>query len=219
MENMFYKETAFKMRVLALDFETNGVVSDDVLPCGAFPTQVSVTAYDPETDEITHLYDSYIRGARSLSAWALGNTHIRLELLKDAPLPEVVSAELAALWQEGDVVSSHNTKFDLDTVLPLIAPRDHPFLKGPRVCTMRQGWCPGLQKPRLIHVCREFEVPYELTYQHSAIQDSLSLAKCIQAAHKRGLPFQVLHRLEVSADQPDVQDVPVRASKRRPRAA
>ena len=196
------------MRFLALDFETNGVVADDVLPCGAFPTQVSVTAYDPETDEITHLYDSYIRGARSLSAWVMANTHIRLELLQDAPLPEVVSAELAALWQNGDILASHNTKFDLDTVLPLLVPKDHPFCKAPRVCTMSQGWCLGMQWPRLIHVCRELGVEYNFTESHTAKHDSIAVAKCIQAAHRLDMPFKVLQRMQVPA-------APERKNKRR----
>ncbi len=46
------------MRYLCIDFETNGRPNDWVLPCGAFPTQVSVTACVPATREMTHLYDS-----------------------------------------------------------------------------------------------------------------------------------------------------------------
>ena len=45
-------------RYLIIDFETNGKTCDKVMPMGAFPTQVSVDAFDPETGEVHHLYDS-----------------------------------------------------------------------------------------------------------------------------------------------------------------
>ena len=179
------------MRFLAIDFETNGLTSDSVLPCGAFPTQVSVTAYDPELDEITHLYDSYIHGAGSLSRWVLENTQVRLDLLYHAPPPELVSAELAALWQEGDLVVAHNTKFDLETVLPKITSPDHPLLWCRRVCTMKQRWCTGMDSPRLLHLCRELRVPYAINDAHSAVYDSLAVAKCVQVAHRKGLQLGV----------------------------
>lgn len=179
------------MRFLAIDFETNGLSRDEVLPCGAFPTQVSVTAYDPDLDEVAHLYDSYIHGAQSLSPWTLNNTHVTLDLLCDAPPPELVSAELAALWQEGDVIVAHNAKFDLETVLPKIATQAHPFFSSPRMCTMHQPWYPGMNKPRLKHVCQELHVPYEPTVAHSALHDSLAVAKCVQEAHRVGMPFKM----------------------------
>jgi DNA polymerase III epsilon subunit-like protein len=180
------------MRFLAIDFETNGLASDDVLPSGAFPTQVSVHAYDPDKDEIEHLYESYIQGAESLSSWVMENTHIRLELLQDAPLPEVVSARLAALWRENDVVVAHNTKFDLETVLLKIATKDHPFYKSKRACTMSQEWCTVLNRPRLSQLCRRFGLPYESTRAHAATHDSLAVAMCVQAARRLGMPTTTL---------------------------
>ena len=191
---MFPCKKADSMRFLAIDFETNGLASDDVLPSGAFPTQVSVHAYDPEKDEIEHLYQSYIHGAQSLSPWVLQNTHIRLELLQDAPLPEVVSAQLAALWRKDDVMVAHNAKFELDTVLPKIATQDHPFFRSLRICTMGQSWCLGFDRPRLVQLCRELAVPYESTEAHSATYDSLAVAKCLQAARKDERPTQT-HRV------------------------
>ena len=119
------------MRYLCLDFETNGRPQDRVQPCGAFPTQVSVTAFVPATDEVTQLYDSYIYGAESLSDWVLCNTPVRLKLLETAPSGKEVSAALAALWQEGDIVVAHNAQFDICTVLPKIACPDHPFFADP----------------------------------------------------------------------------------------
>jgi DNA polymerase III epsilon subunit-like protein len=185
------------MRFLAIDFETNGLAGANVLPCGAFPTQVSVTAYDPELDEIEHLYDSYIHGAESFSQWALENTRITLELLQHAPPPELVSEELAKLWQEGDVVAAHNTTFDLETVLTKIAPRDHPFLRSRRLCVMSQGWAPGLDRPRLVQLCDALGVKYNLERSHTAKEDSLAVTKCIQIAHHLEKPFKVLSQTMV----------------------
>ena len=88
------------MRYLAIDFETNGRPNDYVLPCGAYPTQVSVTAFVPASGEIVHLYDSLIHGARSLTDWVIQNTPVRLELLQNAPSAKEVSAALAELWQK-----------------------------------------------------------------------------------------------------------------------
>jgi DNA polymerase III alpha subunit (gram-positive type) len=196
-EGCSLKEKAFEMRFLAIDFETNGLAGASVLPCGAFPTQVSVTAYDPELDEIEHLYDSYIHGAETFSQWALDNTRITLELLQNAPAPELVSEKLANLWQEDDVVAAHNTTFDLETVLTKIAPREHPFLQCQRLCVMSQGWAPGLDRPRLVQLCDALGVEYDLEKNHTAKEDSLAVAKCIQAAHHLNKPFKVLRQVMV----------------------
>jgi DNA polymerase III alpha subunit (gram-positive type) len=176
------------MRYLAIDFETNGRTDDPVLPRGAYPTQVSVTAYVPDTGEIVHLYDSYIRGAESLSEWVTQNTSMSLELLANAPSPMVVSEALKGLWQDGDILVAHNACFDLDTVLPQITADDHPFQLAPRICTMRTRWpTPGW--PTLSALCAMLDVPY--SDGHSATHDSLALARCVQAAWERKVQFSV----------------------------
>jgi len=104
------------MRYLAIDFETNGRPCDRVLPCGAFPTQVSVDAFDLDSGEVVHLYDSFIHGARSLSEWVVENTPVTLEILDCAPSAKEVADALADLWVDGDVIAAHNCTFDLGTV-------------------------------------------------------------------------------------------------------
>ena len=71
-------------RYLVIDFETNGRPCDKVRPMGAFPTQVSVDAFDPATGEVRRLYDSYIQGAESLSDWVCKNTPVTFKKLEKA---------------------------------------------------------------------------------------------------------------------------------------
>jgi DNA polymerase III alpha subunit (gram-positive type) len=181
------------MRFLALDFETNGRSSDDVLPCGGFPTQVSVTACVPATGDVLHLYNSYIRGAKSLSDWVCKNTSVTLELLENAPLADEVSLALGNLWNEGDVIVAHNACFDLGVVLPKIAPANHPFLACPWVCTMQEGWamCALRKRPTLGELCGLLEVPYVPSMAHDATYDTHALASCLLAAHARGRKWSV----------------------------
>lgn len=179
-------------RFLAIDFETNGLAGDDVLPHGAFPTAVSVTSYDPDLDRVEHIFTSYIHGAETFSEWVQERGVFNLEVLYNSPPLTVVLQKLADLWREGDVVAAHNAKFDLETVLRKLAPEDHPFLTAPRVCTMSQGWCSDYDKPRLVHVCQELDVPYIFRLAHTARYDSEAVAKCIQAAHSRGLRIKTM---------------------------
>ena len=179
-------------RFLAIDFETNGLVGDDVLPHGAFPTAVSVTAYDPGIDRVQHLFTSYIHGAETFSEWVQEKGTFTLEVLYDSPPLPVVLQKLADLWREGDVLATHNAKFDLETVLRKVAPEDHPFLTAPRLCTMSQGWCPGYNKPWLAHLCQELDVPYIFRLAHNSRYDSEAVAKCVQVAHTRGLRIKTM---------------------------
>jgi DNA polymerase III alpha subunit (gram-positive type) len=177
------------MRYLCLDFETNGRPQDWVRPCGAFPTQVSVTAFVPATDEVTQLYDSFIYGAESLSDWVESNTPVRLKLLETGQSGDEVSAALAALWQEGDIVVAHNAQFDLRTVLSKIAWFDHPFFANPSICTMCQPWARKItgKQPTMSKLCGFFKVPYTAKSAHDARYDSKALACCMKAIHKGGL--------------------------------
>ncbi len=174
------------MRFLALDFETNGLPCDKLLPCGAFPTQVSVDAFVPSTGEVVHLHDSFIRGAVDVSPWVLKHTPVTLELLDRAPHPDDVAAALAQLWQAGDVVVAHNAQFDLDTVLPKIAAPRHPFLTGPSICSKQEPWARLLagKQPSLADLCDILAVPFCGAEAHDATYDTKVLACCMRAAHE-----------------------------------
>ena len=184
------------MKYLIIDFETNGRPCDRVFPKGGYPTQVSVESFDPITGEISHLYDTFIRGALSLSPWVQNNTSVTLEKLKDAPAPCEVSEALAELWQEGDVVVAHNVGFDLGQVLPQIAGPTHPLLNAPAVDTMREHWATKAfnKLPRLKELCAHLEVQFEDSCAHDAIYDAQALAKCMKAAHERGLTWTAKKR-------------------------
>ena len=177
-------------RYLIIDFETNGRPHDKVLPCAAYPTQVSVDAYYPETQAIDHLYDSFIRGAGSLTQWVLENTPVTLDLLEQAPTADVVSADLANLYREGDVMVAHQAQFDLGTVLPKIADMGHPFLNAPVICTVRPPWaCAALGKSSvsLQDLCRFLGVEFDDDKAHDATYDTRALALCMKSA-QNGLP-------------------------------
>ena len=181
------------MRYLAIDFETNGRPCDRVLPCGAYPTQVSVSAFVPASGEVLHLYDSFIHGARSLTDWVLENTPVTLELLQNAPPAAEVSAALAELWQAGDIVVAHSTCFDLGMVLPKIAKWDHPFLTAPRICTMREAWPrKALGKMQsLSDLCGLLRVPFKAAEAHDATYDTMALARCMKEAHLKRYSWTV----------------------------
>ena len=176
------------MRFLALDFETNGKPNDCLRPCGAFPTQVSVDAFVPETNEVVHLYDSFIHGAEDLSDWVLANTPVTHDLLEVAPWAAEVSLALADLWREGDIIACHNATFDLGTVIPKIAGREHPFRTAPFICTMREPWTRKAagKQPKLSELCAILGVPFHADKAHDATYDTHALAHCMKAAHERG---------------------------------
>ena len=193
-----WREKAYlgTMKYLIIDFETNGRPCDRVFPKGGYPTQVSVEGYDPLTGEVTHLYDSYVRGARSMSQWVQDNTSVTLEKLKEAPAPCEVSEALAELWEDGDIVVAHNVGFDLGLVLPQIAGPTHPLLNAPVVDTMRERWATQAfnKLPRLEQLCAHLEVKFEDSCAHDAIYDAQVLAKCMKAAHERGLTWTAKKR-------------------------
>ena len=69
------------MRYVCLDFETNGFslkgakFEDWTLPFSSYPVQLSVDAV--EDGEVSHLYDTVIRGATSRAPWAQENVHLQ----------------------------------------------------------------------------------------------------------------------------------------------
>ncbi len=184
------------MKYIIIDFETNGKLGDRVLPKGGFPTQVSVEGFNPLTGEVTHLYDSFVRGAMSLSQWVQDNTPVTLDKLKDAPAPCEVSQALADLWEEGDIVVAHNVGFDLGTVLPHIAGPTHPLLNAPAIDTMHERWATQAfnKLPKLQELCAHLDVPFDYSSAHDATYDTQARAKCMQTAHERGLTWTVKKR-------------------------
>ena len=160
------------VRYVCLDFETNGF-PDDVckpLPWSSYPIQVSLTAV--EGGEVTHLYDSRIRGAETFSPWVAKNVPITLSELKDAPTLTKVIRDIAELLRPTDWIVAHNCRFDLETCLartaqrsPLCQSKDlHFILSLPRFCTMSCSYMrsvfPGRSK--LSSVCNHFGIAFML---------------------------------------------------------
>ena len=198
-----YKEPK---RYLIIDFETNGLPNDRVLPCGAYPTQVSLDAVCPITREIHHLYDSFIRGATSLTPWVLQNTPVTLELLSSSPLAEEVSQRLAELWEDGDVLVAHNAQYDLRMVFPKMAHPAHPFFQSPVICTMRDPWVTKTftKRPSLQRLCDFFGVDASMYDAHDATGDTYALACCMQASFERGVQWSPIWPYIQPKIKPDI---------------
>ena len=177
-------------RCLVIDFETNGRPCDAERPCGAFPTQVSVDAFYLETGEITHLYDSFIQGAETLSDWVVKNTPVTLKKLATAPYSWDVAEALAKLWKPGDIIVAHNVSFDLGALLKICAPC-HPWLHSVVVDTMRAPWIKRDigKPPKLSALCEHLGVPFEPSKLHDATYDTRALSLCLREARARGLEW------------------------------
>ena len=174
------------MKYLILDTETSGNRArpkpgdppvrpfDYPLPWADFPLQVSVDAV--EYGEITHLYDSLVKGATQLSPWVREN--------------------VAALIQDGHCLVAHSRHYDIDQVIVKWARckncLDMPELKritsAAPFCTLK---CPYTQTAlpyggrKLPHLCEHFGVTLECA--HDARADTRALAECVAEAWRRGV--------------------------------
>jgi DNA polymerase III epsilon subunit-like protein len=194
------------VRYLILDTETNGRRTnpkpgeppvrpcDYPLPWADFPIQISVDLV--EYGEITHLYDTLVRGATQFAPWVRANVPISPESLADGKDFAQVIREVAALIQDGDCVVAHNRIYDIDQVIVKYARcknlLDMPELKritsAAPLCTWR---CPYTQTAlpssgrKLPHLCAHFGVTLEGA--HDARADTHALAECVAEAWRRGV--------------------------------
>ena len=194
------------VRYLILDTETTGNRArpkpgeppvrpcDYPLPWADYPIQISIDAV--EYGEITHLYDTLVKGATQLSPWVLENVPITLKSLADGKGFAQVIREVAALIQDGDCIVAHNRAYDIEQVILKYArielSLDMPELKritsAAPLCTLR---CPYTQSAlpyghrKLHHLCEHFGVTLEGA--HDARADTHALAECVAEAWRRGV--------------------------------
>jgi DNA polymerase III alpha subunit (gram-positive type) len=108
------------MRLLCIDFETNGFPTsgaprcDRPLPWSSYPIQVSMDFVADGV--ITHAYDSIIRGATNLAPWVRDNVQITLEQIRAGKSWDRVVDDIAGLLLPGDVMVAHKAHFDLTVV-------------------------------------------------------------------------------------------------------
>ena len=188
-------------RYVCIDFETNGISERGApfkhwtLPCQNYPTQLSVDIV--EDGMVAHVYDTYVRGATSMSAWAKQNTPITLEALSTGRPLAVVVEDLADLIQPGDTLVAHNVHYDLNQSLAyacrkqgIDSPALNKILCAPRFCTMRCAYSKTIGKQiKLETLCHHFEVHYCSDQAHDAIYDTSVLAQCVAEAWRRGVMF------------------------------
>jgi len=221
------------MRILCIDFETNGFASGAVpkhenpRPWANYPIQVSVDAV--VDGEVVHLYDTLILGASRLSRWVKENGKFTLQQLRSEGKPwRQVQLELADIVQEGDVVAAHHAEFDMERVYGYMLSKTSMEVEDdyggvnlwavkinresqkmydlPRICTMTDVFSKtafGGKKPKLQNLCAHFNV--DLLDAHDARADSKALAQCIAEAQRKEVVWQLRHKpiLDIFEDVSD----------------
>ena len=189
-------------RYVVLDFETNGLRGpedahkrDWPLPFANYPIQLSVEIV--EDGAVSHAFDSWIKGAKQLSAWTREHVPVTMEELQRGRFLEDVLEELSGLLRDGDVLVSHNTNYDLSLVIGKYAriydrEDEQPYariLEWPRFCTMQNAYSrANLKKRDMAGLCQHFGVKLEAA--HDARQDAAALAKCVAIAWQRGVMLE-----------------------------
>ena len=177
-------------RLLALDFETNGLRDPrhQPLPWPNFPVCVAVYSVSASGD-VEPLYSSRISGALAFNEWcAAHHPFTPLDLLGEPSLAEVME-QLSALLQPGDVVCCHNVNYDLERCLrhtcEQLGVAPPAILSLPRFCTCRSEWAAqanGDSWLSLAGLCAMFGV--KQSRAHNAEADALALAQCLSKALK-----------------------------------
>ena len=189
-------------RYVVLDFETNGLRGaedapkrDWPLPFANSPIQVPVEIV--EDGAISHAFDSWIKGAKQLSAWTREHVPVSMEELQRGRFLEDVLEELSGLLRDDDVLVSHNTNYDLSLVIGKYAriydrEDEQPYeriLEWPRFCTMQNAYSRANPQTRdMAGLCQHFGVKLEAA--HDARQDAAALAKCVAIAWQRGVMLE-----------------------------
>ena len=177
-------------RLLALDFETNGL--DDPRqpprPWANYPVSVAIFAVS-DVGDVNLLFSSRISGATAFNSWAARMHDFGPGDLQDEPtLKEVVSA-MSALVMPGDVVVCHNVSYDLVRCLQNSCDKldidASALLSLPRFCTCRSEWAMGRNNDKwlsLAGLCAMYGVRNHRA--HTAGDDALALAQCLSKAVK-----------------------------------
>lgn len=176
------------MRLLALDFETNGLRADpkQPLPWANYPVSVALWAVC-EDRSMSQLYNSTFSGATSFNSWATEQHAFAPHDLSDEPDFEEVLGRLAATIATSDILVCHNTGYNIGKVLAPMCRMQRldgaKLLNLPRVCSCKRAWAStGLDGKWLSlgELCNCFGV--KQTTAHTADGDAKALAECLATA-------------------------------------
>ena len=176
------------MRLLALDFETNGLraAAKQPLPWANYPVSVALWAMS-EDCSMSQLYNSKISGATSFNAWATEQHAFTPHDLNDEPDFEEVLGRLAAAAAKYDVLVCHNVGYDIGKVLApmcrLQGFNGAKLLDLPRVCSCKSAWASTVLDGKWLslgELCNCFGV--KQTTAHTSDGDAKALAECLAAA-------------------------------------
>ena len=175
-------------RLLALDFETNGL--DDrhcpPQPWANYPVSVAIFAVSFEGG-VEPLYSSRISGATAFNSWAARMHEFGPGDLRDEPDLEAVVNAMSALVKPGDVMVCHNVSYDIERCLQnscrMLGIDASAILSLPRFCTCRSDWAMdqnGDKWMSLASLCAMFGV--KNAREHTSGDDALALAQCLSKA-------------------------------------
>ena len=175
-------------RLLALDFETNGL--DDrhrpPQPWANYPVSVAIFAVSHEGD-VEPLYSSRISGATAFNDWATRMHEFGPGDLQDEPSLEEAVRAMSALVEPGDVMVCHNVSYDLVRCLQnschMLSIDASAILSLPRFCSCRSEWAMDRNGDKwlsLAGLCAMYGV--KNTRAHTSSDDALALAQCLSKA-------------------------------------
>lgn len=175
-------------RLLALDFETNGLEDRHrpPQPWANYPVSVAIFAVS-EAGDVEPLYSSKISGATAFNEWATSMHDFAPGDLRDEPTLGAVVRAMSALVKPGDVMVCHNVSYDLERCLQnscrLLDIDCSAILSLPQFCTCRSEWAMTRNNDKwlsLAGLCAMFGV--KIAREHTSGDDALALAQCLSKA-------------------------------------
>jgi DNA polymerase III epsilon subunit-like protein len=187
-KNLWQIKEPLMPRLLALDFETNGLpdLHCPPQPWANYPVSVAIFAVSQEGG-VEPLYSSRISGATAFNGWAARMHEFGPSDLQDEPDLEEVMGAMSALVKPGDVMVCHNISYDIERCLQnscrLLDIDASAILSLPRFCTCRSEWAMDRNKDKwlsLAGLCAMYGV--KNAREHTSGDDALALAQCLSKA-------------------------------------
>lgn len=169
------------MRLLAIDFETTGLLlhPDAKLPLQPRAIEWGAALVD-EDGTVLEEQSFLINPGQDIDAVITGITGITNEMLVDKPRFIEVLPQIRAIMEKADVLAAHNLPFDrgiLETELRHAKCHDFPWPKR-ELCTAQTYQQQWGRRPRLLDLY-EAVIGVPLAQTHRALDDVKALAEII----------------------------------------